>query len=242
MAKTILITGASSGIGCAVALALAREDAAFALHYHHGAETVAELRQALSEQGCASFGLAYDLTRPEEAKAMVEEAIGKLGRLDVLVNVVGPFFQGAINEITPTQWQEAIALNLHTCFNTSHYAQPHLCAARGQIVNFAFAGVENLKAWTLSPAYCAAKAGVVVLTKSWAAVLAAQGVRVNALCPGLVEEGEATEAERQRMAEQVPLGRPVRPEEVAATVRWLVEDSPKSLTGSLIAVSGGWEY
>lgn len=242
MAKTILITGASSGIGRAVALALAGEGAALALHYHQGAEAAAELQQALSAQGCASFGLAYDLTRPEQAKAMVEEAVGSMGRLDVLVNVVGPFFQGAINEITPAQWQEAIALNLHTCFNASHYAQAYLCASRGQIVNFAFAGVENLKAWTLSPAYCAAKAGVVVLTKSWAAALAAQGVRVNAVCPGLVEEGEAGEAERQRMAEQIPLGRPVRPEEVAATVRWLVEDSPKSLTGSLIAVSGGWEY
>ena len=86
------------------------------------------------------------------------------------------------------------------------------------------------------------KAGVAVLTKYWATALASKGVRVNAVCPGLVEEGAATEAERKHMAGQIPLGRPVRPQEIAATVRWLVTESPESMTGSLIAVSGAWEY
>ena len=242
MARSILITGASSGIGRGIALELASGGASLALHCHRNGRAIAELQESLAARGCASRAMRYDLTRSEQAKAMVDEAVGEFGRLDVLVNVVGPFLYRDIAQTSPEEWREAIDLNLHTCFNTIHHAEPYLCESRGHIVNFAFAGVENLKAWTMSAAYCAAKAGVAVLTKSWAAALAPKGVRVNALCPGLVEEGAATEAERRRMAEQIPLGRPVRPEEIAATVRWLVTDSPASLTGSLIAVAGAWEY
>ncbi len=242
MAKSILITGASSEIGRSIALELASSGASLALHYHRNDGVIAELQRRLSARGCVSHSMGCDLTRSDQAKTMIEEAVGKLGRLDVVVNVVGPFFYREISQTPPEQWQEIIALNLHTCFNVAYFAEPHLCKSRGHIVNFAFSGVENIKAWPLSTAYCAAKTGVAVLTKSLAVALAHKGVRVNALCPGLVEESVATEAERKSMAEQIPLGRPVRPQEVAATVRWLVTDSPESMTGSLIAVSGAWDY
>ena len=242
MARSILITGASSEIGRGIALELASDGSSLALHCHQNPHVITELQQSLTARGCASRILCYDLTRSDQAKAMVGEVIAEFGRLDVLVNVVGPFHYRDIAEMTPEEWQETIALNLNTCFNATHHAQPYLCESRGHIVNFAFSGVENLKAWTMSAAYCAAKAGVAVLTKSWAAALAPKGVRVNAICPGLVEEGAATEAGRKHMAGQIPLGRPVRPQEIAATVRWLVTDSPESMTGSLIAVSGAWEY
>ena len=242
MARSILITGASSEIGRSIALELASGGASMALHCNQNPQAITELQPLLTARGCASHVMRYDLTRPDQAKSMIDEVIGVFDRLDVLVNVVGPFHYRDITEMTPDEWQEAIALNLHTCFNVTHHAEPYLCESRGHIVNFAFAGVENIKAWTQSAAYCAAKAGVAVLTKSWAAALAPKGVRVNAICPGLVEEGAATEAERKRMAEQIPLGRPVRPQEIAATVKWLVTESPESMTGSLIAVSGAWEY
>ena len=242
MARSILITGASSEIGRSIALELASGGASLALHYRENQRAITEIQECFAARGCASHAMRYDLTRGAEAKAMIEEVVGEFGRLDVLVNVVGPFLYRGITEMTPEEWQETIALNLHTCFNVTHFAQPHLCESRGHIVNFAFSGVENIKAWAMSAAYCSAKTGIAVLTKSLAAALAPKGVRVNALCPGLVEETEATAAERKSMAEQIPLGRPVRPEEIAATVRWLVTESPESMTGSLIAVSGAWEY
>ena len=94
----------------------------------------------------------------------------------------------------------------------------------------------------MSTGYCAAKTGVVVLTKSLATSLAPFKVRVNAICPGLVEEEEISVEERQTLASQIPLGRPIYPDEIGKTVNWLVFDSPETMTGSLITVSGGWEY
>lgn len=242
VAGSILITGASSEIGRSIALELASSGSSLALHCHRNKSALADMQKSLAERGCLSHMMSYDLTRADHAKAMVEEVIGQFGRVDVLINVVGPFLYRDVTQMTPEEWQEIIALNLHTCFNVTHHAEPYLCDTRGHIVNFAFSGVENIKAWTMSAAYCAAKTGVAVLTKSLAAALAPKGVRVNAICPGLVEESSATEAERQSMAEQIPLGRPVRPQEIARTVRWLITDSPESMTGSFIAVSGAWEY
>lgn len=240
--RSILIVGASSGVGQSIARALARPGVSLGLHGHRNVRALAELEKSLAARGCRILVLPYDLSRTEQAQAAIESAVGAFGRLDVVANVVGPFDYRSVAETSPQAWRETIDLNLHTCFDVIYYAVPHLRKTRGHIVNFAFAGVENLKAWPMSAAYCAAKAGVAVLTKSWAAALAPEGVRVNALCPGLVEEGDASEAERRRMAEQIPLGRPVRPEEIAEAFRWLIEASPASMTGSLTTVSGGWEY
>lgn len=240
--KHILITGASAEIGHHIALALSPNVANLALHYHQNETAVTATQHQLLQAGCTPLLLQYDLTQPSAAQAMIAETIATFGHLDALINVVGPFVYEDINDVTPESWERTIALNLHTCFNVIHYAKPHLIASHGHIVNFAFSGVENIKSWSMSTAYCAAKTGIAVLTKSLATALAPHGVRVNAICPGLVEETTATAAERQTMAAQIPIGRPIRPQEVANTVEWLVNKSPEGMTGSLIAVSGGWEY
>jgi NAD(P)-dependent dehydrogenase (short-subunit alcohol dehydrogenase family) len=242
MDQCILITGASSDVGRAIALQLGSGGCGLGLHYHSNPAAVASLQERLARQNCVGHPLPYDLTTADSARAMVDEFIARCGRLDVLINLVGPFDYRDLSEVTPASWEETIALNLHTCFHVAHYATPHLCRTQGHIVNFIFSGADNIKAWPMSTAYCAAKAGVAVLTKSLAATLAPKGVRVNAICPGLVEEGSITAAERQAMAAQIPLGRPVRPEEIAVTVKWLVAESPESMTGSFLSVAGAWEY
>ncbi len=242
MDKRILITGASSDIGHSIALKLGRRNATLGLHYHHNGQAIAALQEQLAEHSCISHRLPYDLTQADNARKMVDEFIDRFGRLDALINVVGPFDYRDLNDVTVDSWHTVIALNLHTCFHVVHFATPYLCQTRGHIINFAFSGAEHIRAWPMSTAYCAAKAGVAVLTKSLAVALAPKRVRVNAVCPGLVEEGATTTVERQSMAAQIPLGRPVRPEEIASTVGWLVYESCESLTGSFIAVSGAWEY
>jgi len=240
--KTLLITGSNSDIGMAVARALAGRNCRLGLHYFSHREKLEPLTAWLDGQGREYRLFQADLTVPDKAKALIGEIVTEFGRLDVLVNGVGPFVYKSVLEVTPDEWLADIDLNLHTCFHASHYALDELRKNRGQIINFAFSGVDNNKAWPMSAGYCAAKTGVIALTKSLAVALAPDGVRVNAICPGLVEEGHISQEERRHMAGQIPFGRPVMPDEIGKTAAWLVYESPEAMTGSLLAVSGGWEY
>lgn len=226
----------------AVARALAGQGNQLVLHYYSNKEKIVPLTDWLNERGVDYRLHQADLTVPYKAKDLIDHAIEYFGRLDVLINLVGPFVYKSILEVTPEEWLSDINLNLNTCFHTSHYALPELRRTQGRIINFAFSGVDNIKAWPMSAGYCAAKTGVIALTKSLAVALAPHMVRVNAICPGLVEEGQISADERLQMASQIPFGRPVIPDEIGKTAAWLVFESPEVLTGSLIAVAGGWEY
>ena len=173
---------------------------------------------------------------------MIDTVVRQFNTIDVLVNTIGPFYYKDILEVTPDDWAKDITMNLHIAFNVTYFARKHICASRGHIINFAFSGANNLKAWRMSAGYCAAKAGIVVFTKSLASSLASLGVRVNAICPNLIEAGTITGQELQEMASQIPFGKPGRPDEIAKVVKWLVTESPSYLTGALIPVSGAWEY
>jgi NAD(P)-dependent dehydrogenase (short-subunit alcohol dehydrogenase family) len=240
--KTILITGSNSDIGLAVAKSLSERPVKLALHYYSNQAKAVSLQNWLNEKNIGNKLLKADLTEPASAEMLIQDTLKEFGNLDILINVVGPFVYKNILEISPPEWQQDIHSNLSTCFNTCHYALDGLQKSQGHIINFAFSGVENIKAWPMSTGYCAAKTGVSVLTKSLATALAPFKVRVNAICPGLVEEGEITAEERQTMASQIPFGRPIHPDEIGKLVKWLVFDSPETMTGSLITVSGGWEY
>lgn len=242
LGKTALITGASSDIGHAIAKALAASGYHLAVHCHHNVTAIQAIHTEAAKVGVQAECFRYDLTEATGAEALVNSALKTFGRLDVLVNTIGPFYFKDIGEVTPAEWAEAIQLNLHVAFNVTYFAKPHLCSSQGHIINFAFSGVEHLKAWPRSTAYGAAKAGIVVLTKALAGSLAPRGVRVNAICPGLIEVGESSAPEREEMARQIPLGRPGKPDEIADVLTWLVTESPSYVTGALIPVAGAWEY
>ena len=240
--KTALVTGASSATGQAIVLALAEGGFNIAAHYCRHAEPVQAIQAQAASLGVAIDLFGFDLTDAVQAGEMVKAVASRFGGIDVLVNTVGPFYSQDILSVTPAAWAEAIAANLHTAFNVTYFAREYLCASKGHIVNFAFAGVENLSARSTSAAYCAAKAGIVILTKSLAAGLAPLGVRVNAVCPGLIDEGQVLSEERQAMAQGIPVGRLGSPAEVAHVVKWLVTESPAYVTGALVPVAGAWEY
>lgn len=240
--KTILITGSSSTVGIAIAKALAKQPVKLALHYYSNHQKVSGLQSWLNEKTIPNRLFRCDLTNPEQAQQLVADTLQHFGSLDALINIVGPYVHKDILELTPQEWMNDINLNLNTCFHTSHYALEALRQSQGQIINFAFSGVENNKAWPMSTAYCAAKTGVVALSKSLAVALAPSKVRVNVICPGLVDDEDIAAEERQEMAKQIPYGRPVQADEIGQTVDWLIWNSPETMTGTLLSVSGGWEY
>ncbi|MGY6277814.1 SDR family NAD(P)-dependent oxidoreductase [Methylomonas sp. MgM2] len=240
--KNILITGSNSAVGIAIAKELARQPVNLALHYYSNQQKADKLKAWLDEKSVGHHFFQSDLTEPEQAEQLVRNTLQLFGSIDALINIVGPYVHQDILELTPRAWISDINLNLHTCFHTSHYALNALRNSQGHIINFAFAGVENTKAWPMSTGYCAAKSGVVALSKSLAAALAAEKVKVNVICPGLVDDDDIDAEDRRHMASQIPFGRPVRPDEIGRTVSWLIWDSPETMTGALISVAGGWEY
>jgi len=239
--KTALITGASSDTGAAVAKALASGGFNIAAHYFGNIDAVRAIEKDADESGVKTGLFKYDLINPDNARDMVGDVKSQFGSIDVLVNTVGPFHVKNILEVTPEEWRKNIDTNLTTAFNVIYYSKDHICASKGHIINFAFAGVQNLKSWPMGAGYFAAKAGIVVLSKSLAESLASYGVRVNVICPGLLEGSDLSEQERQQRISQVPFGRLGEPQEVGDVVKWLVMESPSYISGALIPVSGAWE-
>ena len=212
------------------------------MHYYTQRERIESVATEAEKFGVYVQRLRYDLREPQQAQSLVDEVISSTQHLDVLVNTIGPFFSGDLLSFTPGEWAQALEMNLNVTFNVTYFARDYLCRSQGHIVNFGFSGVENLKAWPSSTGYCAAKAGVIVLTKSLAVALAPFKVQVNAICPGLVFEGLTSDPARIKLEQQIPFGRPAQPHEIAALVKWLVSESPDYLTGSVIPIAGAWEY
>ncbi|MBW2609337.1 MAG: SDR family oxidoreductase [Deltaproteobacteria bacterium] len=236
--KVALITGANSGVGQAVTRSLATAGFNIAAQYYSNDAAAQAVEKDAQGSGVEVELLKCDLTKPGQAKDMADAVMEKFGRIDVLVNIIGPFYFGDILSFTPERWREAINMNLNINFDVTYYAREHICASKGHIINFSFAGSENVRPIGRVTAYGIAKTGVTILSKTLAQSLAPFGVRVNTISPGLFEVVHGTEEELSR---QVPLGRIGKPEEIGETVKWLVTESPEYVTGANISVAGAWE-
>ncbi|HNW93343.1 MAG TPA: SDR family oxidoreductase [bacterium] len=240
--RSALITGASSDIGVAVAQALVREGYDIAAHCYKNQSRLTPVNDEAEIYDGKCAIIQRDLKQPGAVEDLVAEAVVKCGGIDVLVNTIGPFQWKDLLEVTPQEWEEQVFFNLNLAFRVTHAALPHLRQRRGHIINFVYAGVENIHAQHMATAYYAAKSGLLVLTKSLAARLAQERVRVNAVGPGLIADRGTTKAELARMAKRAPFGRPGTTVEIAEIVRWLVADSPAYVTGTILDVAGGWEF
>ena len=231
-----LVTGSAVGIGRAVLLALAADGYDVAVHYRSSAaeaEAVAAEARAL---GATPALLRADVTVEREAAGLVEAAHARFGRLDVLVNNVGDYHNGPLAELGSDVWHQIIASNLHSTFYTCQRALPFLRRAPGggRIVNLGYAGAELLKARPNIAPYVVAKAGVILYSKSLALAEAGNGVTVNVVSPGVMENSDT------KPLRELPMGRTGRLSELVAAVRYLVSPEAAYTTGVTIEVAGGW--
>lgn len=240
--SVVLVTGASSGIGAAIAIAFA--DA--------GWEVMAagrdEARLAeVTDVSDAISSWAGELQDSDDCEELVSDTIDEFGSLDCLVNCAGIIVRGDATDTTDEDWRHTMAINLDVPFYLSRAAMPHLLLTEGNIVNIA--SDWGLKGGKNAAAYCASKGGIVLLTKAMALDHARDGVRVNAVCPGdvdtpmLAAEAEEQELEWEEYLEQVseasPNGRVGEPEEVAALTLFLASRAASHITGTAIPIDGG---
>lgn len=245
--EVALVTGGGSGIGHAAALRFAQEGAKVVLADKNleGAERV---RGEIEAAGAQAHAVKADVTLPEDCETMVREAVERFGRLDVVFANAGISGGDTVLKMEPADWDRVIATNLRGVFLTCKYAIPALIeAGGGAIVTMA----SSMAGWDVSmggAAYMASKEGVTGLTKSLALQLGGYGIRVNAICPGIIQthlgwrpgmSEQEWSARYERFAKRIPLRRVGQPEDVAAAVAFLASDDARHITGSMLLIDGG---
>jgi NAD(P)-dependent dehydrogenase (short-subunit alcohol dehydrogenase family) len=239
--RVAIVTGAASGIGRAMAERFAAEEASVLL-----ADLAAEAGEAAAAAIGARGGRAAfartDVTREPEVQTMVEAAVERFGRLDVIVNNAGTGRFVPFDELEPAEWDRIFAVNLRAVYLGCRYALPQLRRSGGVILNVA--SQSGLQSQPMNQPYCASKAGVILLTRSLARELAPEGIRVNCICPGgtdtpLLRAFRRTIRSADSTPSRPPLGRFARPEEIAAAALFLVSDEASYVTGVALPVDGG---
>ena len=240
--KTVLVTGASRGIGRAIAVAFGRGGANVALNYAGNEAAANESLGLVKQAGAANARLyRFDVADPAACAAAVEAVVSDLGGLHVLVNNAGISIDQLVMRMKDEDWNRTLAVNLTGNFNLVRAAaRPMMKARAGAIVNVTSVVGEMGNAG--QAAYAAAKAGQIGLTKAVARELASRNIRVNAVAPGFIDTDMTAalpEAARSKLSEQIPLSRLGTAEDVANAVAFLASDQASYVTGEVLRVNGG---
>ncbi len=234
--KVAFITGGGSGIGAATARQMAREGASLVL-----VDISLDAAQAVANE-VGGMAIAADVSKRAEIEAAIAQAVERHGRIDILFNNAGVGCFGKTPDLDPAEWERVIGIDLNSVFYACHAAIPHMPKPGGAIINTA--SISGLAGDYNFTAYNAAKAAVINYTKSMAIDHAREGLRVNALCPGLIATPLTAATEdlpelKRDWHANIPMGRPGSPEEMAEVVCFLASDAASYMTGSIVVADGG---
>ncbi|EMR04503.1 glucose 1-dehydrogenase [Cesiribacter andamanensis] len=249
--QTALITGASSGIGQAIAIAMAQAGARVVINFHSDEEGAEKTRQVVEKAGRKALVIQADVGSEEEVKKMVADAIDAFGSLDILVNNAGIQKDAPLSDMSLKEWQQVLDTNLTGAFLCAREAAIHFkkqglreehSLAAGKILFIS--SVHDIIPWAGRANYTAAKGGLMMLMKSLAQELARDRIRVNSISPGAIktainEQEWSQEEGKKKMLEQIPYGRIGDPEDIARAAIWLVSDQADYITGATLYVDGG---
>ncbi|MCT8139793.1 3-oxoacyl-[acyl-carrier-protein] reductase [Anaerobacillus sp. CMMVII] len=239
--KAALVTGASRGIGRAIAIELARQGVNVAVNFAGNASKAEEVVAEIKELGVEAFAIKADVANSEEVTAMVKATIDAFGALDILINNAGITRDGLIMRMKEEDWDAVINTNLKGVFNCSKAVTRQMMKQRyGRIVNIS--SVVGVLGNAGQANYVAAKAGVIGLTKTLARELANRNITVNAVAPGFIETDMTDELSaeiKEELMKQIPLAKLGKAEDIARVVRFLVSEDGNYMTGQTLHVDGG---
>ncbi|MEW8977781.1 MAG: 3-oxoacyl-[acyl-carrier-protein] reductase [Symbiobacterium sp.] len=239
--QVAIVTGATGGIGQAIATALAREGAAVVVNYVRSAEKAETLVSRLTEMGAQALAVQADVSTPEGAERLVQAALDRFGRVDILVNNAGINHDTLLVRMKESDWDSVLDTNLKGAFLCiKAVTRPMMKARHGRIINIG--SVAGLAGNAGQANYSAAKAGLIGLTRAVARELGSRNITVNCIAPGAIDAGmllELNEQQRESYLRQIPLERFGRPEDVAAAVVFLAGPGGSYITGQTLAVDGG---
>ena len=238
--KVVIVTGGSRGIGFETAKAFS-ENGANVVVTAQNSEKLEEVAKSLEN----TIPVSADIRKDEDVRRVIEKTIENFGRIDILVNNAGIFPKiKQLHEISESEWKEVLDVNLNGTFRFTKHSIPFLQKTSGTIINVSSdAGLKAYEGFN-ADAYSASKASLIVLTQCWALEYSKDKIRVNCICPGVINTDMTkpflkTDKDREFMDKDHPLGRIGEPEEIAKSILFLASDDSSWTTGAILAVDGG---
>ncbi len=239
--KVALITGGAKGIGRGIALDLAARRWNVAICYRTSEAHAQDTARAITDRGGHALAVRADVGDPAAAAQLASQVEQRWGRIDALINAAGPYHRINLFDETVEGWREMFDGNLHSIFYMARAVAPGMKARKsGRIVTFSMANADQMISQPDVTAHYIAKAGVLILTRTLAKLLAPHGITVNAVSPGFIDSGSAPPEELAGMVKRIPAGYIGSVDDTVSAVRYLLSEEARYVNGANIQISGAW--